>query len=59
MSRFSTDPLNWIDPKFHPDFDVDSAKHLEMLKAAATRINVESPEVDIILNAVEEDGVMF
>ncbi|MCP4676279.1 MAG: hypothetical protein GY854_12365 [Deltaproteobacteria bacterium] len=59
MTFNDTDPATWTDPRFHPDFGVDSAKSIRMLRECCLALLSTIPTVITRLVVDTEDGVLY
>ncbi len=59
MTFNETDPTTWTDPGFHPDFGVDSAKYVDMLRACSTALVSKIPNLTAHLVVNTEDGILY
>ncbi len=59
MAFNETDPTTWTDPNFHPDFGVDSAKSVSMLRECSIAALSTVPGVSVRLIVDADDGVLY
>ena len=59
MNFNEIDPTTWTDPGFHPDFGVDSAKSVRMLRECSIAALSTIPGLCIRLVVDTENGVLY
>jgi hypothetical protein len=59
MTFNETDPTTWSDPQFHPDFGVDSALSMHMLRECSIDLLSKVPNITTRLFVDTDDAVLY